>query len=99
MLRPTLFFAIGLASAMVIATGCSKNESETIPTPVPPVPPKTAKSEAPRPEPLTSPAEIKPAAPAKPSASLPSAPPAAQEESPAQLAAEVGQLERDYYNT
>jgi len=100
MQRLKLAFAIGLTSAVLSVTGCSNKESETPSVPAPPVPPKTERSETPSPEPLTPlPVEVKPIVPAKPAPPTPVAPPAAQEDSPAQLAAQVKQLEADYYNT
>jgi hypothetical protein len=94
MRRPKLLCAIGLISAALIAAGCSKQEPET--PPAPPVPPKAQKSEPPPAESLPpQPAEARPMTPAKTAAPTP----ADQEESPAELAAQVKQLERDYYNT
>lgn len=104
MSRLKFSFVVGLASVVLIAAGCSKKESETTP---PPAPPELAaeKPEAPPPTPppapLTPPpsVEVKPATPAQTPASAPVVPPAAREETPAQLVAQVKQLETDYYNT
>ena len=101
MLRPKLFFVIGMASVVLIAAGCSKKQSETTSPPPPPEPTRAEKSEAPPPAQLTPPpsAAVKPTTSAKTPVPSPVVPPAAQEETPAQLVAQVKQLESDYYNT
>ena len=100
MLHPKLLLATGLASVALIAMGCSKKESETTQPSSAAEPATAAKSESPPTESASSPTvEAKPMVPGKKLAVPPVASPADQEETPAQLAAEVKQLESDYYNT
>jgi len=96
MLRSKLLVGLGLSAVICIVAGCSKQESES--PPAPPVPPKAVKPEAVPSEPLPPP-DVKPMTSPKITVPAPVVPPAAQEETPAQLAAEARQLERDYYNT
>jgi type IV secretory pathway VirB10-like protein len=96
MLHSRCWCAIALASVVLVAAGCSKKEPEA--PPAPPVPPKAQKPEMPPPEALPPlPPEVKPMI--SPKAATPAPAPTAQEETPAQRAAQVKQLERDYYNT
>jgi type IV secretory pathway VirB10-like protein len=88
-------FTITFASMLLIAAGCSKKESETTAAPSQSGE-KTAT--APTTPATPMPSEVTPApAPAPAPAPSPSA--AAQEETPAQLAAQVQQLESTYHNT
>jgi HEAT repeats len=92
-LEPIL--AATVAMTMLVTAGCSKKESE----PSTPPPPSTTTLNQSKPAPPTalpppSPPEVKP-----PQVSAPAAPPAAGEETPAQLAAQVKRLEADYQNT
>jgi hypothetical protein len=101
MLHPKLFLVIGLASVVMIVTGCSKKEPETTPPPSAAEPTTAAKTESPSPaesEPLP-PVEVKPMPPVKVPAIPTAVPSAAQEETPEQLAAQVAQFETDYHNT
>jgi hypothetical protein len=101
MLRLKLFLATGLAAVVLMVAGCSQKESATTPPPSPSVAPTAEKSEAPTPAPL-APApsvDVKPPISAKMPVPTAVIPPVTQEETPAQLAAQVRQLEGEYYNT
>jgi hypothetical protein len=88
MKRIQLVFCVVLACA---GAGCSKQEA----TPAPPPPPLTITKAAPPPP--SSTVDVVPTPP--PEAFAPTSPPVADEETQAQLAAEVKQLESDYQNT
>jgi type IV secretory pathway VirB10-like protein len=95
---PLVLVAV-LTVAMLAATGCSKKESEQA---VPLPPPSTTTINKTEPPPLPRPITSAPATnvqPAQPSPAASTTPPGAEEETPAQLAAQVKQLENDYKNT
>jgi hypothetical protein len=102
-----LIFTVMLASVTLMTAGCSKKESETTstPSPTPAEPTAVGKTETPAPVHPTPqlPAEVRPTTPATTSATTPTppavVPPPIPEETPAQLAAQVKQLESTYHNT
>jgi type IV secretory pathway VirB10-like protein len=102
MQRPKLIFTITLAAVALVTGGCSKKETEST-GPSSPAETTVGGAETPRPAHSTPPppVAITPATP--PTLTAPSTPPAvppsAQEETPAQLAAQVQQLESTYFNT
>jgi type IV secretory pathway VirB10-like protein len=103
MQRLKLIFT-ALAALGLIAAGCSKKEPET--TPPPSTSANVEKTEPlspthPAPTPSSEPETTTPSSPTPTPAPVlpPSTPPAAQEETPAQLAAQVQQLESTYHNT
>jgi type IV secretory pathway VirB10-like protein len=95
-----LIFMVTLAAAVLMVAGCSKKEAETATPPSPTEPTTAEKTEAPpvraTPPP---PSEGRPATPE--TAPLPPVvpPTATTTETPAQLAAQVQQLESTYHNT
>jgi hypothetical protein len=95
MKRAQLVFTAALTVATLAVAGCSKKESGQSPPPSPtiskPVPPS-----APVPVPATTDVKPAPVAPS-PAASNANAP-VGEEQTPAQLAAQVKQLESDYQN-
>ncbi|HUJ10826.1 MAG TPA: HEAT repeat domain-containing protein [Verrucomicrobiae bacterium] len=97
MQRLKIIFVIALASVTWLAIGCSKKESE-------PTPPPMIEKTKPRPVTPPAPPVIEPTPTPPPTAPTPEpapTPPASssEEETPAQLAAEVQQLESTYHNT
>ena len=103
MQRLNLIFTVAIVSVVLVAISCSKKEPETTPSstsaigkaaassPTTPVAPPQAGTETPSSSTPTP--ELTPAIPATPS------PADTQEETPAQLAAQVQQLESTYHNT
>lgn len=94
MKRIQLVFAAALAVGTLVAAGCSKKEPEQPPAPA--TISKTVTPPTPAPTPATP--DVKPA-PVSPSAAASETNgPAGEEQTPAQLAAQVKQMESDYQN-